>query len=228
MVDQELFDAIRRFRKENLLTQNELAAYLGVNQKTVSRWERGVDQPSPEIRERLMKLLREGGESQPAFYEAIRTAAVPIALVDADGKVLVASPSYGAPEQKAAPGTMPTVLVIEDDELVLKATQAVLRRWHFLSVGATNGQTALDMVTSGKVRPSAAIIDFLLPGPLDGIDTAIALRQAIPNLPVLIVSGEATPERMKKIQASGLTFISKPVDTEAVKTALAALVAGNS
>lgn len=227
MVDLELFETIRRFRKENLLTQNELAAFLGVNQKTVSRWERGIDQPSPEIRERLMKLLREGGETQPAFYDAIRNAAVPIALVDADGKVLVASHSYGAPGQDPAPGKMPTVLVIEDDELVLKATQAVLRRWHFLSVGATNGHAALDMVRSGKVRPSAAIIDFLLPGPLDGIDTAVALRQAIPGLPILIVSGEATPERMKKIQASGLTFISKPVDTEAVKTALAALVAAN-
>lgn len=220
---------LHKFRLDNSLTQHDIAAFLGISQKTVSRWERGVDQPSAEIRDKL-RLLLEGDRSQlPNVYEAVRKASVPLALIDDKGNVLVASPSYpGAaaePERPAAnrPVLAPTILIVEDDEAVLKATHAVLKRWQFLSVGANDGPSALALVEHGEVVPAAAIVDFLLPGPMDGVDVALALRQMLGEFPVLIVSGEATPERMRKIAASRLPFISKPVDPREIKLALASL-----
>lgn len=228
MVDTDLLAAIRCFRQEHRLSQQALASFLGVSQKTVSRWERGVDQPSPETRDRLRILLDDAdGSRLPAVYEAVRDASIPLALIDDRGNVLVASPTFNAPSPREPArdlGAPPTVLVVEDDEAVLKATRAVLKRWHFLSLGAKDGEAALRLVTEGDIRPAAAIVDFLLPGRLDGVDTAAALRQALPELPVLILSGETDPERLGKIKASGLAFIRKPVDPHEIRTVLLAMV----
>lgn len=228
MADNCWLEALRRFRREHHLTQRDLAVFLGVNQKTISRWERGTDHPSAEVRDRLRMLLEEKNcDGLPAVYEAVRDAPIPIALVDDRGNVLVASRAFAGERPAAAPtnmGTPPTVLVIDDDAAVLKATRAVLKRWHFLSVGATDGEVAVQMVADGSVHPSAAIIDFLLPGQMDGVDTAIALRRTLPDLPVLIISGEAVWESMEKITASGLPFIRKPVDPSQIRTTLLAML----
>lgn len=230
MVDDEWLATLRRFRREYHLTQRELATFLGVNQKTVSRWERGTDHPSPETRDRLRTLLESGNlDRLPAVYEAVRDAPIPIALVDNNGNVLVASPTYGgagaAPTQCAPdPGNLPTVLVIEDDPAVLKATRAVLKRWHFLSVGAPDGEAAVRMVKETGLAPNVAIIDYLLPGAMDGVDTATALRQHLPDLPILLISGDSDPARASKLAASGLPLIRKPVDPDRVRTALVALL----
>lgn len=227
MAERDWLTDIRRFRQENDLTQHELAMFLGVSQKTVSRWERGADQPGPEIRRRLELLLQETAESPlPTVWETIRNAAVPLALVDGSGRVLVASKSYS--QSEAAPATddhhPPTVLVIEDDEAVLKATQAVLKRWNILAVGASSGEAALQLLAEGDIIPKVAIIDFLLPGGMDGVDVASALRQTFPNLPVLIVSGEANAERMVKITHSKLPFVAKPVNPEEIRMVLMSLL----
>jgi CheY-like chemotaxis protein len=227
MEQADLPELILRFRKESGLSQHDLASFLGVGQRTVSRWERGVDQPSSAFMARLQALLG-GQEGSPLSlaYDVVRRALVPLAIIDGNGEVLAASASFdraalGKPETSRS--TLPTVLVIEDDESILRATRAVLKRWHFLSVEAVRGETAVAMVARREVRPDIAIIDFLLLGGMDGVDTASYLRQIVPNLPILLITGEATPERMQKISDSGLPLITKPVDIEALKIALETL-----
>jgi CheY-like chemotaxis protein/DNA-binding XRE family transcriptional regulator len=214
---------------EHNLTQQELAAFLGVSQKTVSRWERGADQPGPEIRKRLSWLLSDGVAGRlPDIYEAVRDASVPLALVDGRGSVLVASKSFPHDSMpthlRPAAETPPTILVVEDDDAVLKATRALLKRWNILSVGAVNGEEALRIVAEDSGVLRGALIDFLLPGGLDGVDLANALQQIRPHFPVLIISGEATPERMQKISRSCMPFIAKPVDPDEVMVALLSLL----
>ncbi len=226
IVERDWLIDIRRFRQENDLTQHELAVFLGVSQKTVSRWERGADQPGPEIRRRLELLLKEAENPLPAVWEAIRNAAIPLALVDGRGRVLVASKSY-SPSEAAPPDeehNPPTVLVIEDDEAALKATRAVLKRWNIPAVGARNGEAALQMLAEDGTVPKVAIIDFLLPGPMDGVDIANVLLRHFPDLHVLIISGEANAERMMKISQSKLPFIAKPVDPEEIRVVLMSLL----
>lgn len=230
---------IRAFRQEAKLTQHELAVFLGVTQKTVSRWECGVDHPNADVQARLQILLANCGESHwPSVYQAIRDAAMPVALIDDRGRILVASKGYSAPDVAitAMPVITPaassslapvwTILVVEDQRAVLKATRAVLERWQFHSIGAATGESAADMVGDGSLRPDAAIIDMLLPGGMDGVDTAAALRQILPDLPILLITGEATPPRLRKISISGLPLIEKPVNPHQLKTALLSLLPG--
>lgn len=229
MTEREWLNEIRAFRQENNLTQHELATFLGVSQKTVSRWERGADQPGLEIRKRLDLLLSAGFASRlPAICEAVRDMSLPLALIDGEGRVLVSSKSFpmdAAPKHgDSTPGLPATILVVEDDDAVLKATRAVLKRWNFLSIGAASGEAALRLLTEDGLHPKAAIIDFLLPGSMDGVDLAMALRQRQPRLPVLIISGEATAERVQKISRSGLPFVAKPVDPDHIRVALLSML----
>ena len=48
---------IRGYRRENGLKQEALAYMLGVDQTTVSRWERGKDKPSLAMQKRLRDLM---------------------------------------------------------------------------------------------------------------------------------------------------------------------------
>ena len=51
---------LRRFRAREGLTQADVASRLGVDQTTVSRWERGLDEPGIRLRRQLRDLFREG------------------------------------------------------------------------------------------------------------------------------------------------------------------------
>jgi transcriptional regulator with XRE-family HTH domain len=49
-------ELVRRYRVRHGLTQERLASVLGVAQRTISRWERGVDRPSLEQQKQLRDL----------------------------------------------------------------------------------------------------------------------------------------------------------------------------
>ncbi len=49
-------DLVKRYRVRHGLTQERLAAVLGVAQRTISRWERGQDRPSLEQQKHLRDL----------------------------------------------------------------------------------------------------------------------------------------------------------------------------
>lgn len=229
MAFEEKFSALlRSFRKDGDLSQEALGAFPGVSQRTISRWERGVDHPSPALMERLIALMSEDhGGRLPAVFEAVRNASTPLAVIDGKGRILVASPSFtgaGPKSPDSSSSEPPLILVVEDDEAVLAATQAVLKQWQFRTVGVTHGQSALDLIVSGKVVPNAALVDFVLPGGMDGVDTALALRTPLPALPILIVSGDDRVEARQKVADAGFVLITKPVDPKQVRIALLSLI----
>jgi transcriptional regulator with XRE-family HTH domain len=55
----EFSNAVRTIRKDNQITQIELARLVGVTQSTISFWERGVEIPSFEHQVKLLSLFPE-------------------------------------------------------------------------------------------------------------------------------------------------------------------------
>jgi transcriptional regulator with XRE-family HTH domain len=49
--------SIKRLRQQKRWTQARLAAWLGTDPVTVSRWERGVSEPRSSARKRLLELV---------------------------------------------------------------------------------------------------------------------------------------------------------------------------
>ena len=63
---------VKRYRSRHGLTQGRMATLIGVSQRTVSRWERGDDQPSLD----LQRKLRDMGWDPPANLMASLAASV--------------------------------------------------------------------------------------------------------------------------------------------------------
>ena len=77
---------------------------------------------------------------------------------------------------------------------------------------ASNGQEAMNLLRSEK--PAIALIDHTLPDG-SGYDLAHQIKQAMPNVAVLVLSSKQNPYDRARGQASGVDdFMDKPFDTQ--------------
>ncbi len=74
-------ETLRRWRRDKDIKQDHLAQLCGVNQATISRWERGSHLPSPSQRSRLDALMCSDGR-----HAATRLDAVLKRLVNGSGQ----------------------------------------------------------------------------------------------------------------------------------------------
>lgn len=118
----------------------------------------------------------------------------------------------GQPAVKAAPALRPChVLVIEDDIDVLESTHALLLAWGCSVSVATGADEALAQLAADRT-PDLLIADLRLGAGASGIDAA---RQVVAasgrRLPVVLVSGDTSPERLREAADSGYALLHKPV-----------------
>jgi signal transduction histidine kinase/ActR/RegA family two-component response regulator len=80
-----------------------------------------------------------------------------------------------------------TVLLVEDEEAVLRSTTRTLEAAGYRVVGARNAIQATEVFTTAPI--SVLVTDVIMPGGISGKDLADHLRVAHPDLPVVFVSG---------------------------------------
>jgi signal transduction histidine kinase/ActR/RegA family two-component response regulator len=110
------------------------------------------------------------------------------------------------------------ILVVDDEENVRVSTAAALQLYGMqVQVAASMAQAVeiaqqLEKKPAGKGKLDALITDFRLRGDEDGIALAHMLRHTLGRpLPVLLVTGDTAPQRVRQAQASGLRVLYKPV-----------------
>ena len=59
MVEIKFAENLRNFRTAKKLTQGQIAKLLGVDQRTVSAWEKGICEPSFAILSKLCEIFEE-------------------------------------------------------------------------------------------------------------------------------------------------------------------------
>lgn len=105
----------------------------------------------------------------------------------------------------------PVILVVEDEALTIMDLADVLEQGGYETVQCASAERALGIL---KVRPDICglITDVELSGKVNGFDLANAVFEARPQLPIVIVSGRASPdpERMP----DGAHFIARPCTGE--------------
>jgi len=109
-----------------------------------------------------------------------------------------------------ADGSKPVgILIVEDEALVASYIEDVLGESGFRVAGvAASGPEALSLAAEG--RPTLALVDIRLTGPIDGIELACLLRRQF-GLPAIFLSGlidADTAERARAAQPLG--FLPKP------------------
>jgi CheY-like chemotaxis protein len=86
------------------------------------------------------------------------------------------------------------VLIVEDDQAIRDTLTSILEDEGYQVWSAVNGRDALDRLASGP-RPGLLIVDLVMPI-LNGWDLCaeLARRPELADLPVLVVSANATTE----------------------------------
>ncbi len=117
-----------------------------------------------------------------------------------------------------------TVLVIDDEEPVLRVTRRLLERLGHEVLTARSGLEALDHLRRERGRVSLVILDMIMPG-MSGRQTYDALREVAPALKVLIASGHSEEGQAADLLARGcLGFIQKPFDVARLAAKLAEIL----
>jgi two-component system cell cycle sensor histidine kinase/response regulator CckA len=122
-----------------------------------------------------------------------------------------AAPQRSVAEHEAnARGGSETILLVEDDPAIRRATRRALEGRGYSVLDAADGELALE--TLGKHRESIALVisDLVMPN-LGGRQLAEAMRADGLTIPILIMSGYAdTPTYRNAELPAGVAFLHKP------------------
>jgi CheY-like chemotaxis protein len=107
------------------------------------------------------------------------------------------------------------VLVVEDEEMVREVVLWTLEDMGFDVVGASSGDQALEILGRGAIE--LLLTDIRMPGGIDGWTLGEKARDAIPDLPVIYMSGFShEPPRLTKCSV----FVQKPLTTATLRQAM--------
>ena len=102
---------------------------------------------------------------------------------------------------------LPTVLVVEDDEILRSLTVEAILLLGVHVMDCASADEAL-LILEGSSSIALVMTDICMPGNMDGLDLAKVIWSRWPGLPVFITSGNrSVPEGMLP---SNATFLHKP------------------
>ncbi|MGD0734217.1 MAG: response regulator [Terracidiphilus sp.] len=114
----------------------------------------------------------------------------------------------------------PKVLVADDERVIADTLAMILNQSGFEARAVYSSEKALEVVPTFK--PDMLISDVIM-GDLNGIDAAIQIRAILPNIKILLFSGQAaTADLLEKARAQGYEFeiLAKPVHPQDLLTRL--------
>ena len=114
-----------------------------------------------------------------------------------------------------------TVLVVEDEPLILDMISQELAEQGFAVLEAETGEAALSIIESGQTV-DVLFTDMRLPGELDGWRLAATAREAKPELPVIYVTGYTVDH---EAAVPGSVFLKKPYRPSAITETIRTLIA---
>lgn len=104
-------------------------------------------------------------------------------------------------------GTLETILVVDDNEAVLKVVAAVLEDANFRVLVANGGSDAFSVAEEADGKIDLLLSDVDMPG-MSGPDLGEALKRTRPNMHVMLMSGGASGNLL--VLNYGWAFIQKP------------------
>lgn len=114
-------------------------------------------------------------------------------------------------------GRPASVLLIEDDTTVCEAIALLLSDDGHHVFAAHTAKAALEVVSKGKLSPDLVISDFNLPGQMNGVQAAKALRKTLDRaVPVIILTGDLRPTVTRAIAECGFMKREKPWKADAL------------
>jgi len=113
-----------------------------------------------------------------------------------------------------------TVLVVDDEPMVLAFVKEGLKRLGYHVLAAEDGRRACEVFASHAGQIDIVLLDLVMPG-ITGLETCRRLRAINPHLKVILSSGYTSAEVFNDARLAGaLGFIAKPYSLEELSAAL--------
>ena len=117
----------------------------------------------------------------------------------------------------------PTILIVDDEEDFCQTVSEILRHFGYKTVVKQNPVEALDFLQFSEV--DLVLLDVLMPQ-MDGRDVLTQIVQNHPEIPVIMITGQAyhVPVAIETAKKGSFNFLQKPINLtelkETVKSAL--------
>jgi two-component system response regulator AtoC len=109
------------------------------------------------------------------------------------------------------------MLVVDDDEGLREYLQALASSRGFQVFAAPTGEDAVQ--TLDQSRPDLVTLDLVLPG-MDGLETLKRLKERLPEVPVIMLSGHGQARSIVEAMKLGAAdFLRKPFEVEELEVA---------
>ena len=106
------------------------------------------------------------------------------------------------------------VLIVDDEEAVVKALAGALEDEGYGCVVAKDGREALEVFM--RERPDVALLDVWMPD-MDGLEVLKRIKEVDSECPVIMISGHATvATAVKAMKMGAIDFLEKPLSIEAL------------
>jgi PAS domain S-box-containing protein len=121
-------------------------------------------------------------------------------------------------------GSTYNVLLVDDDELALRLMQLMLKQLGHRVTACGSPVEALSCLTLTREQYDVVVTDFAMPR-MSGVEFAAKVRKLKPQLPIVLVSGDAGKIDEDTARKAGISdFIDKPAGPKQLGDALARVV----
>ena len=106
-----------------------------------------------------------------------------------------------------------SILIVEDEVPLLEGTTYFLQKRNFQVIGVTEAELGLEKLHLNTI--DLIILDWNLPGIVQGIDFLRELRSSQQNIPVIMVTGKTSKEDIiQGLEAGADDYLTKPFNPE--------------
>ncbi|HEV7439280.1 MAG TPA: sigma-54 dependent transcriptional regulator [Methylobacterium sp.] len=113
-----------------------------------------------------------------------------------------------------------TVLIVDDDPVQRRLTEAMVRRFGFEARVAENGVDGLAALRAGDAI-DVVLLDLVMPGGLDGLGVLAEMRKAGLDTPVIVQTSNGSIDTVvTAMRAGAVDFVVKPAGAERLQVSI--------
>ena len=125
------------------------------------------------------------------------------------------------------PTTKYTIIVVEDNELCLRAFSAFLDAIGFFVAEFTTCSKAIDFLAKPHPPVFCIFADLHLSGELSGIEWLMALKEVANGTPTIVITGDTSNEASSITATTGYPVLTKPFTPQMIKAILDSIANGH-
>ena len=113
------------------------------------------------------------------------------------------------------------ILIVDDELEILSIVSSFLADRGYDCVTASTGDEALELVeTDFEIR--LVLLDVVMPGSRDGIQTLRDLMQLVPHPQVIMMTARADEKIFEAVRNGAVDYVLKPINFEALEATVGA------